>query len=401
MMKDGAVKIHLFRNFILTHFINGKELIKEFKANLGLKTFFDYASVYLGTISNLFNNYRENQKISWLLNIDPSSKQLIETFALRPKDIPAKGFQGLYGSVIPKPVYFIMDKYPVIIDYNYLGFLVNTAFAYNFYSYTSLKKQKRFDEYKGFLGKEFYETFAAGKLLQNIFSKSAFFSGNHLNEYTDFATVRDEKEIFLFEVKSTSIHFRILEEVKVEEFKQYIINNFIQQKGEGSKNKGVYQLVKAIEQLSLGKLFPSSTLLKKLKQCKVYPIIVYTEPVLDTHGVNSFCNEHFQQAIAGWKQNFNHVYPLTLINLDFFISYYPKLKNKLSLLPTLIKQYHDRVKSGFSSFRRSSSAYFFLNANIAFAYFIYKTQPDPGASARQISEDLALGFGDPAEEEAW
>jgi hypothetical protein len=37
MMKDGAVKIYLFRNFILNYFPNGKELIKEFKANLGLK----------------------------------------------------------------------------------------------------------------------------------------------------------------------------------------------------------------------------------------------------------------------------------------------------------------------------------------------------------------------------
>jgi hypothetical protein len=98
-----------------------------------------------------------------------------------------------------------LDKHPVIIDYNFLGFLVNIGFAFNFYTYTSLKKQKRFDEYKGFqgfLGKEFYETFVAGKFLQNIFSKSAFFSGNHLSEYTDFATIRDEKEVFLFEVKA-------------------------------------------------------------------------------------------------------------------------------------------------------------------------------------------------------
>jgi hypothetical protein len=192
-----------------------------------------------------------------------------------------------------------------------------------------------------------------------------------------------------------------LEEVKVEEFKRYIINNFIQQKGEGSKNKGVYQLVNAIEQLSRSNLFPSGVTLKKLKQCKVYPMIIYTEPVLDTHGVNSFCNDHFQQAIAGLKQNFNHVYPLTMINLDFFISYYHRLKNKPSLLSKLIKEYHERVRSGFGSFRNSGGAYFFLNANISFAYFIYNTHPDPGASIRQISEDVNLGFGDPHEEEDW
>ena len=234
-----------------------------------------------------------------------------------------------------------------------------------------------------------------------IFSKSAFFLGSHLSEYTDFATIRNEKEIFLFEVKSTSIHFSVLEEVKVEEFKRYIVNNFIQQKGEGSKNKEIYQLVNAIEQLSRSNLFPSEVAFKKLKQCKVYPVIIYTEAVLDTHAANSFCNDHFQQAIDGLKQNFNHVYPLTMINLDFFISYYHHLKNKLPLLSKLVKEYHERVRSGFGSYRNSGGAYVFLNANISFAYFIYKTQPDPGASIRYISEDLNLGLGDPFEEESW
>lgn len=70
--------------------------------------------------------------------------KLINDFILNKEIVKGKAFVSLNVDVVPKPFYMILDKYPLILDYNYFQYAIEHGVFYSFYQNTSLKNGDRF-----------------------------------------------------------------------------------------------------------------------------------------------------------------------------------------------------------------------------------------------------------------
>lgn len=390
MVQNGAVKMLFFQKFIREHFSNGKELLDEFTHALGIKKFVDYSMVYMNILSGVFTGYANDGKLRMHIEVDDDARGLIETFALHPDTVASgNGIESLHGHVMPKPVYYLDNQYPVVLDFNFLPFLIEKGLPYNFYHYSSLKKSpgfSRFVDFKGMLGKEFYEQYIAARIIARLFPHAEIFEGNKINELTDLMIIQGT-DIYLFEIKSAALHYSILEQIDVPAFKQFLHENFLDSKEQAKKNRGVHQLSRCISELH-SETF--SSILNQGKKYNVYPVIVYMDSALDIHGVNAYCNETFNSSVNNLRSRFRHLYPLTMISLNFFICHYSQLRWKPGIIKELIRSYHKRVSSLTGSFRKSGEPFIFLSAGISFEYYINEILKEKKESVRQIADEFGL-----------
>jgi hypothetical protein len=390
MVQHGAVKMLFFQKFIREHFSNGQELLDEFTHALGLKKFIDYSMVYMNILSCVFTGYANDGKLRMHIDVADDARVLIETFALHPDTVASgNGIESLHGHLMPKPVYYLDNQYPVVLDFNFLPFLIEKGLPYNFYQHSSLKKSPgftRFVDFKGMLGKEFYEQYIAARIIARLFPHAVIFEGNKINELTDLMIIQGT-DIYLFEIKSAALHYSVLEQIDVPVFKQFLHENFLDSKEQGKKNRGVHQLSRCISELH-GETF--SSIVKQGKKYNVYPVIVYMDSALDIHGVNAYCNETFNSSVDNLRSRFRHIYPLTMVSLNFFIGHYSRLRGKPGMIKELQRSYHKRVSSLNQSFRKSGEPFIFLSAGISFEYFIAEKHKEKGESVRQIADEFGL-----------
>lgn len=393
MVQNGSLKMMFFLKFIKHQFSEGNQWVEEFCSNLGIQNYFTYSDFFMDLLKKVFEEHRVDGKIRWQIESNPESKILIDRFAHRPADLSnPDSTETLHGGLIPKPIYFAMDQYAIIIDFNFLGWIIETALPYNFYSYTSMNKIEKmsdFSSFKGILGKAFYEEFIGQKLIKRIFSNSICLYGEEINSITDQMIIC-EKDIYVFEFKSASLNYRVLDQLDIKGFKSFIDKTFLADKKFDGKNRGVFQLKRCIDKVAEGNIPSVTSKLKKGLKYDVYPIIVYIDPVLENHGVNAYCNETFLKEIEKFKPSFRHIYPLTMINLNFFLLNYNKLCSKASLIKKYIKEYHKRIASDKKSFKRSGIPLLSLKASISFDNYIKKHLSRDVDSIRRVANDFDL-----------
>jgi len=393
MVQNGSIKMMFFLKFIKDQYSEGNLWVEEFCSNLGIQNFFKYSNFFMDLLKRVYDDHLGDGKIRWQIESNPEYKILIDRFAHRPADfLNADSTETLHGGLIPKPIYFAMDQYAIIIDFNFLGWIIETALPFNFYSYTSMRKidqMSKYSSFKGILGKGFYEEFIGQMLIGRIFSNSVCLNGEEINSITDQMII-SETDIYLFEFKSASLNYRVLDQLDIKGFKSFLDKTFLGDKKLEGKNRGVFQLKRCIDEVSAENIPSVSCRLKKRIKYAVYPIIVYIDPVLENHGVNAYCNVVFLQEIEKFRPSFRHIYPLTMINLNFFLLNYNKLCSKPTLLKKYIKEYHKRIASDKKSFKRSNIPLLSLKASISFDNYIKKHLTRDIDSIRRIADDFDL-----------
>ena len=393
MIQNGSLKMLFFRQFIEQQFPEGKNWVEEFCKSLNIKNYFAYSAFFMDIIGRVFTDYKRDGEIRWHIEPSPETQVMIDRFANRPADfLNGEAIETLHGGMIPKPIYFAMDKFAVILDFNFLAWLIETALPYNFYAFTSIGKDPaipNFSAFKGILGKSFYEEFLGERLITKLFPHATCLPDKSINGLTDLMIIQGA-DIFIFEFKSAALNYKVLDKIDVEGFREFIDKNFLAEKKKDGKNRGIHQVVNSINAIAAGNETRLTAVLKQGRKYSVYPIVVYYDPVLENHGVNAYCNDRFVPAVDNYRSSFRHIYPITMINLDFFMMHYDLLQGKTALLKKWIKEYHQRSASNLKSFKKSEMPLTFLNACVSFDHYVQGFLERDTESVRRIAEDFDL-----------
>jgi hypothetical protein len=226
---------------------------------------------------------------------------------------------------------FIIDKfYPGII----YDFLNNTKVRDAFKGEDERAKD---NAYLSHLGKEFGEDILFKEVFGKIIKAQSpiVIPGNDLDNNFDLY-IRIDKHIFILEYKNLMLPKKLT----YDEIKEVIDERLVRNKG---KKKGILQLISQIQ-----KLHEKPTAFEGFKDFNrskarlvIYPIIIYADPVLTTHGINSYLNKKFRSEINDISPKLRfRVQDLVLISEQFFLENSESfVKRKIDLV-FLINHYY-------------------------------------------------------------
>jgi len=392
----GNIKVLLFYKFLKTKFESGEQLIDEFIKLMKLTGFFDYGLMTMEIVSKTVSSYSKDGQAKWVMNFTESQLRMTEHFSYRPTDFQkGKSMSNVHRHIMTHPFYFLLNKHPIVIDFNFLSYMAEISLTFNFYSFTSLNGSSKYPKIKDFkrmLGKSYYEEFIMDQLVKSIFNKRGFkVFDDKTKNFADF-TVVHEKDIYFFEIKSADLSLNTLEDNNDEEFEEFIKEQYATKSDKYGRRKGIYQLLKHIEDFAITDKLDSLLNGSSKNNWNIYPIIVYTENALDIPGVNGYLNDIFQAEAKAYQSHFKKIYPVAVINLTTFIEKYSLLKENPLLLKTWIKSYWDRCNSSRRSFEKNRNPTQFLRAGNPFRYYLNDTlqKQDPMVNFKTIAENLGL-----------
>ncbi|NOT50083.1 MAG: hypothetical protein HOP10_02255 [Chitinophagaceae bacterium] len=394
----GQTKVLLFHKFIWHHFPEGQQLIKEFTDAMGSNGFFSPALVAMELVSKSLNNYQIDKKPKWSVVFSESLKKMMEHFSLRPTEIlEGKQSGHVHKNIMTHPFYYLLNEYAVVLDYDYLAYIVEFSLTYNFYNFTSLngsEKYKTFNSFKSMLGKSYYEDFITGEIIRKVFASKGYQVFDDRKEFfPDFTICHYDADMVLMEVKSAELNIEALENCDAIRVKDFLDVQFAGKKQGKERNKGIYQLIESIRQLAESNKLDS--LLKSpdnKEKCTLYPTLIYTDHVFDITWINGYLNNIFEEEIKPYKKYFKKIYPLTMINQSILIDKYDLLKDDPKLLKSWIEQYWKRHQSNIQSFRKKRDPNQFLKAGTSFTFFLGDILPQRNGLEffRRIADDLEL-----------
>lgn len=397
----GPTKVLLFYKFITTAFPEGRRYVEEFVNVMGLAGFFDYTLLAGQITSQTLSSYEQDQNARWHISLNEIQHKMIRHFSFRHADLATNRRINVHMNIMTHPFYYLMDEHPVILDFHYLNYFSEISLIYNFYHFTSLKNSElfpSFTSFKGMLGKSYYEEFMTGEIIRSIFSKKGFqVFDDAIEGFPDFAVSRFGSDLFLFEVKSSEVRMRVADELDANELKTFLDEQLASLGQGNARKKGIFQLINSIHQLvqtsKLDELLQKGS---EKKKATIYPILIYTDPLLDIPCINSYINDIFQKEVAPYRQYFKKIFPVTLMNQTTLIDKYDLLKADPKILKDWIESFWKRNESNHRSYSKSGDPNQFLKAGISFTFFLNEILPgrDSLKYFRSIVQDLQLAHED-------
>ena len=395
----AQLKAFLFYKFLMSRFPNGPKYVEEFCKNVGIPSYFTYVIWFRDVLQKIIEAGK--QEISKnILDLTVERRTVVTLFSINSE--PNWRYQlvgNVHAELMTHPFYLLMDSHAVILDPHFFRYILDIGFPFQLYKHSSLSKEgplKNFNNYKSELGKKYYEEYVVKALLQNIFKAKNYVVLDEMDNtlMSDFTVVRNQRQILVIEVKSAAIHYNPLEDVNVEAFKDFVDEQFCQQKNsQERKSKGIFQLSRQIND------FATTTALEWIlknpndkRKAIIFPMIIYTDDVMDMAGVNAYAGEKFQNEIETAQQQFKTVHPLIMINLSFLLRYYAKLKRNPSLLFELFTGYIKTMKERNTAFRKTRNPFLFFEKNQSFDQYIAIKMKDIDfiLSFRELVNDLQL-----------
>lgn len=110
-------------------------------------------------------------------------------------------------------------------------------------------------------------------------------------------------------------------------------------------HKGVGQLISQLKKIQENPMEVPQKY-KNARNLRVYPVIIYTDHFFGMPGVNDYLNTAFQNRLSEENLNdkFSKVYPLTMIDIKFFIGHINYLMKDGNELFNLLEHYHNSLK---------------------------------------------------------
>lgn len=253
-----------------------------------------------------------------------------------------------------------------VIDHRNFAFAIDKLWQYILFKNSNIGKHinaNKFNDYQSFLGKEFYEKFLLSKMFKTLNRSGFRVIETDDKQLPDVSCILNEKDIFLFEIKSSSLHYKVIEDKDLVNFKSFIDNNF------SSTKKGAGQLVKNINYLS-----EDDNKLYKLRapnsKITVYPIIIFTENHLDRAAVNDYVRVKFDDMMLKSSTSFREIKPIVMIHYDFFIENMSLIEKKPNLLKMAIDNYINYCKKKRKTFIKTQENFDYLASMIPFDTFM-------------------------------
>jgi hypothetical protein len=327
---------------------------------------------YLVNILNLYLRKFEALKTPYILNIQdefPEIKNFIEQFCIDERNFT---ITDDFNSIRKKPIYKIDENNYLFLN---LNFFVDKLFqGIQFEFFRVLKKNKlkyknkeiiSFDQFRSIYAEQISEKGIFYETLKYSFEKNRYniIDGQTLKDKLkegepDFY-IRDKGKIYLFEYKDVILNAKIKHSYDFEKIKDEIsIKMISNQKG---SQKGITQLFNSISKIK-NEEYNEVDNYSQLKDCIIYPIIVFTDFSFNLPGVNYFLNKKFREMIENSELKDKHkIKDLTLIDLDTFLKFQDLFREKKLKINNCLNEYCNYTKTGLDIFNKIGTFNIFLH----------------------------------------
>lgn len=216
----------------------------------------------------------------------------------------------------------------------YMNFLVDKLYQGFLFDFVKISKEHVSSEFNyGTLKTDMGNRFSETHLFYIVMEKCFRFYGDFkktgselkvlLQEGEPDYIIRNKNQIFLFEFKDAAINNLAKYSGSAPTIKNYLIDKFESTKKSNGKiqNKAVNQLKNNLVRILSGEYKQKSIDNFDSNKVIIYPILVFTDVVMEAKGVNYFLKERLNTLIKNDNLPDNKIKDLILINLDTLILY--------------------------------------------------------------------------------
>ncbi|MCF3109560.1 hypothetical protein LL912_12335 [Niabella sp. CC-SYL272] len=378
LIYTGPIKFLLVERYF-SQTSEGKEVLVSFQEKMGLGNFWNFAKTFMSLMESALTQSRQG---SYILEREDTPPQLLEHFCYKKQD--TNGPLTIHMDIIPRPFYEIDNAHLAVLDFSYFRYLLDQGVFWIIYNNSTLRDdslQKGFNTFQSVVGKHFFEQFLVGNLLKAIYRRPQHILLSD-DQFGDFWIKPNHRDIIIVEVKMADINPKTTELFDTEKFENFIRENYAKSKNEKGGAKGVYQLIR---QLNLLQSFTPDVQkrlkLQSLKNITVYPIIIYSDSILDAVGVNAFVDEIFQSAKNAHAYSFK-INPLTMIGVNNLLDHFKLFYDDANALLSLISDYQKYLIKRRKKYSKAPNAYAFYQQNTSL--FEYTSKKYPVAKSNQL-----------------
>lgn len=299
--------------------------------------------------------------------------------------------------VIPRPLFESSEEELIILDFNFFQYTLDQGFFFRIFKKTiepSGSKLSDLNNFLSYIGKKYFENYLCKILLKKVFSHKQQIVHSD-NKYQDFLIKTSSDNLLVIETKMTNVHVKAMENIDFDAFRKEIEDNFLSKKEASGKNKGVYQILHQLKQISdnanhdeVSDIFK----IKKIKSLNIYPILLTSDTNYNVFGTNAFVNEKCSADFDEIREKYQTVKPVLVLNVNTLIKYFGYLNRDKNNFTNLIKSYFkeiDRQKKQYHSDK--NDIYSYLASSISFDSYLQKKLKDEtiGNLFKPFSENFA------------
>jgi hypothetical protein len=371
LFQTAPIKFLLIQRYFLS-IPSEKKILESFVQRLGLTNFWNFAQPFIKLMSKVMIN-RESGEF-FILDGKGVPPQVLALFIF--DKTSDKDIKSIHMDIIPKPFYKLGENSFTVLDLSYFRYIIDQGIFRSIFENSYLNdgndRKKNFNIFQTRIGKDYFERFLVGNLLKIIFDKR-----HHLIAKTppieDFWVKPNQKDLIIVEVKMPSLHAETSESFNVDGFIEFVINNFAKPKDSKGGAKGAYQLISQLRLLENAAPETMAKLkLERLKKLNVYPIIIYSDQILDTAGVSDLVQSIFQDQLKREAPFTFNVKDITMIGINTLLEQFSYFKDKPDNLLNSIRSYHLYIRGKQKDYNTRGGPSLYYDQNISFAEYIRK-----------------------------
>lgn len=280
--------------------------------------------------------------------------------------------------VIPRPLFESGDEELIILDFNFFQYTVDQGFFFKIFKKTIEPcggKLSNLNNFLSFIGKEYFEDYLCKTLLLKIFSHNRQVVHSD-DKYQDFLIKASSDNLLVIEAKMTNVNAKAMENIDFDAFKKEITSNFLSKKEVIGKNRGVYQILHQLKQVSdnanhkeISEIFK----IKNTKKLNIYPILLTSDTNYNVFGTNHFINVQCSADFDEIRNKFQTIKPVLVLNVNTLITYFSYLKANKNSFTDLIKSYFKEIGKREKQYQSDKNdIYSYLTSSISFDSYIRK-----------------------------
>jgi hypothetical protein len=333
--RTGSIKHLIFLQFLKESLGRDfKKLEDSLKENVGLSTVYQFLGIFITLFYHVTKKNEPTLLLPQISDEDPNYPYLALMNLVIDKELATNRNFDI-GTLLTHPFFKTSDGKTYLLDHKDFSLLSERVFIYLLYSKTNILNLINKKDLNGLLahiGLNYYEKYLLHRLLKSLERPGLRVVASEDQLLSDFTMIVNETDVFVIEVKSVAMNYRVFVQQNHHGFKKYIDDKFCDE-------KGVPQLARNIGYLRADRA-NLLNLRKPANKLNIYPIIVFTEPQISTYAVNDYVGEKANLEFEKLAGDFKEIRPLTMIHSDFFVENIELLNRDRALLKKLINDYH-------------------------------------------------------------
>ncbi len=320
----------------------------------------------------------DKNNVKFVLNKTAIPTDFLKDWAIGKEYITQKRKLTLNFDVIPRPLFESSEEELIILDFNFFQYTLDQGFFFKIFKKViepSGTKLSDLNNFFSYIGKKYFEEYLCKILLQKIFSHNRQVVHSD-DKYQDFLIKTSSDNLLVIETKMTNVNAKTMENIDFESFKKEIEDNFLSKKEVTGKNRGVYQILHQLKQISdyanheeISDIFK----IKNTKRLNIYPILLTSDTNYNVFGTNDFVNEKCSADFDNIREKYQTVKPVLVLNVNTLIMYFSYLKANKNSFTDLIKSYFKEVDKRKKQYQSDKNdIYSYLASSISFDSYLQK-----------------------------